>query len=258
MAVTVKSEHEIQLMREAGEILAKVHEELHAALKPGMTTLEIDRLCEKLIRDYDCIPSFLSYEGYPASVCVSVNDEIVHGIPSKKRVIREGDIVSLDTGVIWKGWQSDAARTWGIGEISKEAQDLIDVTRESFFAGLRFAKAGNHLNDICGAIGDYAEERGYGVVRDLVGHGIGTEMHEDPEVPNFRMNRKGIRLQAGMTLALEPMITIGTYEVDWGDDGWTVTTADGSLAAHYENTILITDGEPEILSLGKNDPDRVH
>ena len=231
MAVTVKSEHEIQLMREAGEILAKVHEELHAALKPGMTTLEIDRLCEKLIRGYDCIPS-------------------------KKRVLREGDIVSLDTGVIWKGWQSDAARTWAIGEISKEAQDLIDVTRASFFAGLRFAKAGNHLNDICGAIGDYAEERGYGVVRDLVGHGIGTEMHEDPEVPNFRMNRKGIRLQAGMTLAIEPMITIGTYEVDWGDDGWTVTTADGSLAAHYENTILITDGEPEILSLGKDDPDR--
>ena len=256
MAVTVKSEHEIQLMREAGEILAKVHEELHAALKPGMTTYEIDRLCEKLIRGYDCIPSFLGYEGYPASVCVSVNEEIVHGIPSKKRVLREGDIVSLDTGVIWKGWQSDAARTWAIGEISKEAQDLIDVTRASFFAGLRFAKAGNHLNDICGAIGDYAEECGYGDVRDLVGHGIGTEMHEDPEVPNFRMNRKGIRLQAGMTLAIEPMITIGTYEVDWGDDGWTVTTADGSLAAHYENTILITDGEPEILSLGKDDPDR--
>lgn len=157
--------------------------------------------------------------------------------------------MSLDTGVIWKGWQSDAARTWAIGEISAEAQKLIDVTRESFFEGIKYARAGNHLNDICAAIGDYAESRGYGVVRDLVGHGIGTEMHEDPEVPNFRMRFKGIRLQAGMTLAIEPMITLGGYEVNWGDDGWTVTTADGSLASHYENTILITEGEPEILSL---------
>ena len=249
MAVTVKSAHEIQLMREAGEILAKVHEELAEVVKPGVTTFEINRRCEKLIRGYGCIPSFLGYEGFPASVCVSVNDEVVHGIPSKKRVIREGDIVSLDTGVIWKGWQSDAARTWAVGEISPEAQALIDVTRESFFEGLKYAKAGNHLNDICGAIGDYASSRGYGVVRDLVGHGIGTGMHEDPEVPNYRMKHRGIRLQAGMTLAIEPMITNGTWEVNWGSDGWTVTTKDGSLAAHYENTILITDGEPEILSL---------
>ena len=222
MAVTVKSAHEIQLMREAGEILAKVHEELAELVKPGITTMEINRRCEKLIRGYGCIPSFLGYEGFPASVCVSVNDEVVHGIPSKKRVIREGDIVSLDTGVIWKGWQSDAARTWAVGEITP---------------------------DICGAIGDYASSRGFGVVRDLVGHGIGTGMHEDPEVPNYRMKHRGIRLQAGMTLAIEPMITNGTWEVNWGSDGWTVTTKDGSLAAHYENTILITDGEPEILSL---------
>ena len=235
MAVTVKSAHEIQLMREAGEILAKVHEELAEVVKPGVTTFEINRRCEKLIRGYGCIPSFLGYEGFPASVCVSVNDEVVHGIPSKKRVIREGDIVSLDTGVIWKGWQSDAARTWAVGKITPEAQALIDVTRESFFEGLKYAKAGNHLND--------------GVVRDLVGHGIGTGMHEDPEVPNYRMKHRGIRLQAGMTLAIEPMITNGTWEVNWGSDGWTVTTKDGSLAAHYENTILITDGEPEILSL---------
>ncbi len=249
MAVTIKSEREIQLMREAGQILAKVHEELHKALKPGMSTFEINRICERLIRGYDCVPSFLGYEGYPASVCVSVNDEVVHGIPSKDRIIRNGDIVSLDIGVIWKGWQSDAARTWAVGEISPEAQALIDVTRESFFEGLKYAKAGNHLNDICGAIGDYCESRGYGVVRDLTGHGIGTEMHEDPEVPNFRMNHRGIRLRPGMTLAIEPMITLGGWEVAWLDDDWTVVTEDGSLAAHYENTILITDGEPEILSL---------
>ena len=249
MAVTVKAEREIRLMREAGAILAKVHEELHDIIRPGISTLEIDRICEKLIRGYGCKPSFLGYEGYPASVCVSVNDEVVNGIPSKKRVLKDGDIVSLDTGVIWKGWQSDAARTWAVGDISPEAQQLIDVTREAFFEGVKNAKAGNHLNDICGAIGDYASQRGFGVVRDLVGHGIGTGMHEDPEVPNYRMKHRGIRLQAGMTLAIEPMITNGTWEVNWGSDGWTVTTKDGSLAAHYENTILITDGEPEILSL---------
>jgi len=249
MAVTVKSEREIVLMREAGAILAKVHEELHDIIRPGITTLEIDRICERLIRGYGCRPSFLGYEGYPASVCVSVNDEVVHGIPSKKRVLRDGDIVSLDTGVIWKGWQSDAARTWAVGSISPGAQRLIDVTREAFFAGVRNAKAGNHLNDICAAIGDYAESRGFGVVRELTGHGIGTDMHEDPDIPNFRMNHKGIRLRPGMTLAVEPMFTMGSREVAWLDDGWTVVTEDGSLAAHYENTILITDGEPEILSL---------
>ena len=249
MAVTVKAEREIRLMREAGAILAKVHEELHDIIRPGSSTLEIDRICEKLIRGYGCKPSFLGYEGYPASVCVSVNDEVVHGIPSKKRVLKDGDIVSLDTGVIWKGWQSDAARTWAVGDISPEAQQLIDVTREAFFEGVKNAKAGNHLNDICAAIGDYAGTRGFGIVRELTGHGIGTEMHEDPDIPNFRMNHKGIRLRPGMTLAVEPMITLGRPEVAWLDDGWTVVTEDGSLAAHYENTILITDGEPEILSL---------
>jgi methionyl aminopeptidase len=249
MAVTVKAPHEIERMREAGKILAKVHEELHKALKPGMTTYEIDKIGEELIRGFGCIPSFLNYEGYPASICVSVNDEVVHGIPSRKRVIREGDIVSLDAGVIWKGYQSDAARTWGVGEISPEASKLIEVTRQSFFEGIKFAKAGNHLNDICGAVGDYAEKFGYGVVRDLVGHGIGKEMHEDPEIPNFRMKRKGILLEAGMTLAIEPMINIGGPDVAWTEDNWTVVTDDGSLSAHYENTILITDGEAEILSL---------
>lgn len=249
MAVTIKSSREIELMREAGKILAKTHEELEKALKPGMTTLDIDRLGEEIIRSYGCIPSFKNYNGYPASICVSVNDEVVHGIPTKRHIIREGDIVSLDAGVIYKGYHSDAARTHGVGEISPEARKLIEVTRQSFFEGIKFAKAGNHLNDISSAIQAYAESFGYGVVRDLVGHGIGSHLHEDPEVPNFAQRRRGIKLQPGMTLAIEPMINAGGWQVVWMDDDWTVVTEDGSLSAHYENTILITDGEPEILSL---------
>ena len=249
MAVTIKSPREIELMRKAGEILASVHEELAKALHPGMTTMDIDRLGEKLIRSHGCIPSFKNYNGYPGSICVSVNDEVVHGIPSRTRVLKEGDIVSLDAGVIYKGYHSDAARTWGIGQVSSEAEKLMEVTRQSFFEGIRFAKAGNHLNDISSAIQQNAEHFGYGVVRDLVGHGIGTHLHEDPEVPNFAMKRKGILLQPGMTLAIEPMINAGRPDVNWMDDGWTVVTDDHSLSAHYENTILITEGEPEILSL---------
>ena len=248
--VTIKSEREIELMREAGRILAKVHEELGKELKAGMSTKEIDRICEQLIRGYGCIPSFLNYEGFPASVCVSINDEVVHGIPNKHRYIQEGDIVSLDTGVIWKGYQSDAARTHMIGEVTPQARKLVEVTEQSVLEGIKYAKAGNHLNDVSSAIQAYAESFGFGVVRDLVGHGIGTEMHEAPEIPNFATRRKGIKLVAGMTLAIEPMITAGRYDVVWdNDDGWTVTTEDGSLASHYENTILITDGDPEILSL---------
>ncbi|MGI5947859.1 MAG: type I methionyl aminopeptidase [Lachnospiraceae bacterium] len=247
--VSIKSEREIKLMREAGKILAQVHEELGKAIEPGMSTLDIDRLGERLIRSFGCIPSFKDYNGYPASICVSVNDEVVHGIPNKHRILQEGDIVSLDAGVIWNGYHSDAARTYGVGSISPEAAKLIEVTKQSFFEGIKFAKAGNHLNDISAAVQKYAESFGYGVVRDLVGHGIGTHLHEDPEVPNFAQNRKGIRLEPGMTLAVEPMITAGRYDVVWMDDDWTVVTDDGSLAAHYENTILITDGEPEILSL---------
>ena len=247
--VTIKSEREIELMREAGRILAKVHEELGRTLVPGMSTKEIDRMCEDMIRSHGCVPSFLNYQGFPASVCISINDEVVHGIPDKHRYLEEGDIVSLDTGVIWKGYQSDAARTHMIGEVSGEARKLVEVTQQSFFEGIKYAKAGNHLNDISKAIQEYVESFGFGVVRDLVGHGIGTEMHEAPEIPNFAQRRKGIRLAAGMTLAIEPMITAGRYDVVWEDDGWTVVTEDGSLASHYENTILITDGEPEILSL---------
>lgn len=249
MAVTIKSSREIELMREAGKILAKTHDELEKNLKPGMSTWDIDRIGEEIIRSYGCIPSFKNYNGYPASICVSVNDEVVHGIPHKKHYIQEGDIVSLDAGVIYKGYHSDAARTHGIGEISEEAKKLIEVTRQSFFEGIKFAKPGNHLNDISIAIQKYAESFGYGVVRDLVGHGIGAHLHEDPEVPNFARKRKGILLQPGMTLAIEPMINAGSYDVVWMDDDWTVVTEDGSLSAHYENTILITEDGPEILSM---------
>lgn len=253
MAITIKSAREIELMSEAGRILEIVHNEIGKALHPGMSTLDIDRLGEEVIRSYGCIPSFLDYNGYPASICVSVNDEVVHGIPDKKRIIKEGDIVSLDAGVIWNGYHSDAARTHGVGQISPEAAKLIEVTRQSFFEGIKYAKPGNHLNDISSAVQKYAESFGYGVVRDLVGHGIGTKLHEEPEVPNFSQKRKGIRLEPGMTLAVEPMITAGRYDVVWMDDDWTVVTDDGSVAAHYENTILITSGEPEILSLSNGE-----
>ncbi|MCI9185513.1 MAG: type I methionyl aminopeptidase [Lachnospiraceae bacterium] len=249
MSVSIKSSREIELMREAGRILAMVHEELGRALKPGMSTLDIDRLGERLIRSYGCSASFKNYNGYPASICVSVNDEVVHGIPNKHRILQEGDIVSLDAGVIYNGYHSDAARTYAIGKISPEAEQLIRVTRQCFYEGIKYAKAGNHLNDISSAIQKYAESFGYGVVRDLVGHGIGDHLHEDPEVPNFSQNRRGIRLRPGMTLAIEPMINMGRADVVWMDDDWTVVTDDGSLSAHYENTILITQGEPEILSL---------
>jgi len=248
MAIIIKSQREIELMREAGRILALTHEELRKAIKPGISTYEIDRIGEEVIRSYGCIPSFLNYNGYPASVCVSVNDEVVHGIPSKKRILQDGDIVSLDCGVIYNGYHSDSARTYGVGEISEKASDLIKVTKESFFEALKVCKPGNHINDISKAVFDYITARGYSAVRDLVGHGVGANLHEAPEVPNFTRMKKGPKLKPGMTLAIEPMINIGTYEVLWLDDDWTVVTADGELSAHYENTVLITEGEPEILS----------
>ena len=251
MAVTIKSAREIELMREAGRILAEVHEELGAFIRPGISTLDIDMLGEKLIRGYGCIPNFLNYQGYPASICVSVNNEVVHGIPNDSHILKDGDIVSLDAGLIYKGYHSDAARTHGVGTISEDAKNLIAVTRQSFFEGIKFAKAGNHLNDVSKAIGAYAAKFNYGIVRDLVGHGIGTHLHEDPQIPNFPQKRRGIKLMPGMTLAIEPMINLGRADVAWEDDEWTVVTMDGSLSAHYENTILITDGEPEILTLTK-------
>ncbi len=251
MSIIIKSPREIELMTESGRILEIVHEEMEKALHPGMTTMEIDRLGEEVIRSYGCTPSFLNYNGYPASICVSVNDEVVHGIPSRKRVLKEGDIVGLDAGVIYKGYHSDAARTHAVGEVSKEAKELIRVTRECFFEGIKYAREGNYLFEISGAIGRYAEKHGYGVVRDLCGHGVGTQLHEAPEIPNYEMNRKGVKLRRGMTLAIEPMINIGTHAVEWLNDDWTVVTADGSLSAHYENTVLITEGEPVLLTLSK-------
>lgn len=251
MPISIKSAREIELMTEAGRILAIVHDELEKALRAGITTKEIDKLGEEVIRSYGCVPSFLNYNGYPASVCVSVNDEVVHGIPSHKRIIKDGDIVSLDAGVIYKGYHSDAARTHAVGEISKTAADLIKVTEECFFEGIKYAKEGNYLFEISSAIGKYANARGYGVVRDLCGHGIGSHLHEAPEIPNYEMNRRGPKLRRGMTLAIEPMINVGTWEVDWLDDDWTVVTRDGSLSAHYENTVLITENGPVLLTLSK-------
>lgn len=249
MAVSIKSARELGIMREAGEILEHVHDELAKMILPGMSTKEIDRRGEELIRKYHCAPSFLNYEGYPASICISVNDEVVHGIPKKSRFLREGDIVSLDAGVRHRGYHADAARTYAVGEASEEARQLIEVTRQSFFEGLKFAREGCHLFDISNAIADYAESFGYGVVKDLVGHGVGRDLHEDPQIPNYRQKRRGLKLQSGMTLAIEPMINIGRCDVKWLDDNWTVVTEDGSLSAHYENTIVITKGEPEILTL---------
>ena len=252
MAVSIKSQREIELMREAGRILYITHNELEKAIKPGMSTWDIDKLGEEIIRSYGCIPSFKNYEGYPASICVSVNDEVVHGIPNKKHILREGDIVSLDAGVNYKGYHSDAARTHAVGIVDDNARRLIDVTRECFFEGIKYAKPGYHLKDIGKAIQQYAEKSGFSVVRDLVGHGIGGHLHEEPEVPNFTTIRRGIRLEAGMTLAIEPMINEGTADVYWMDDDWTVVTADGERSAHYENTVLITEGEPQLLSLPDN------
>ena len=249
MSVSIKTAREIELMRKAGHLLEQVHNELAGMIRPGISTLDIDKAGEKLIRQMGCIPKFLNYNGYPASICVSVNEEVVHGIPSRHRILQEGDIVSLDAGLIYQGYHSDAARTHAVGQISPEAQKLIDVTRQSFFEGIKFAKAGHHLHEISAAIGNYAESFGYGVVTDLVGHGIGTSLHEDPQIPNFPQKRRGIRLVPGMTLAIEPMITMGRPDVAWLDDDWTVVTEDDSWAAHYENTVLITEGEPELLTL---------
>ena len=247
--ISIKSDEELDLMRQSGHLLAKVHDELQKAVRPGISTLELDQIGEETIRALGGIPNCKNYEGFPASVCISVNDEVVHGIPSADRILQEGDIVTFDTGLIYKGYHSDAARTWGVGKISDEAQKLIDVTRESFFEGIKKARAGNRLYDISKAIDDYIKPHGYGIVRELTGHGIGKSLHEEPIVPNYRTWRRGIKLKKGMTICVEPMITMGQRYVGWLDDDWTVVTVDGSLAAHYENTIAITDGEPEILTI---------
>lgn len=249
MSISIKSEREIELMRISNRMLAEMHLELEKLVEPGLPTIVLDEAAAKFIKDHGVESNFLNYDGFPASICVSVNEEVVHGIPSKEKILQEGDIVSIDAGLIYKGYHSDAARTYGVGKISAERQKLIDETRNAFFEGIKQARAGNHVSDISNAVADYIEPFGYGIVRELVGHGLGTSLHEDPQIPNFRQKRRGARLQAGMTIAVEPMINLGRGDVVWLEDDWTVVAEDGSPSAHYENTILITDGDPEILSL---------
>ena len=245
--ITLKSSHEIDLMRRSGKITAAARALAGEMVKPGVTTQEINDAVERFIRGQGAVPSFLHYNGYPASVCISVNDEIIHGIPGK-RVLKEGDIVSVDVGAYIGGFHGDCAATFPCGKISAEAQSLIDVTRQSFFEGIRFAREGQRLQDISAAVQQYVESHGFSVVREYVGHGVGAKMHESPEVPNFGRPGHGPRLLRGMTLAIEPMVNAGSAAITQLSDGWTVKTADGKWAAHYENTILITDGAPEILT----------
>lgn len=250
MAIHIKSADEISLMREAAQILVEAHDLVAAHIKEGITTKELDSIAEKFIKSKDAYPSFLNYHGYPGSACISINDEVVHGIPGKRK-LQEGDIVSVDLGVYYKGYHSDAARTYPVGAVDAAKLDLIRVTKESFFEGLKYAKPGNHLSDISSAIQRHAEAHGYGVVRDLVGHGIGKQLHEEPQVPNYKTPGRGPKLQKGMVLAIEPMINMGTWQVRVLEDDWTFVTRDGSVSAHYENTVVITDDIPEILTIGK-------
>ena len=245
--ITLKSEHEIELMRRAGKITAAARALARDMVKPGVTTQQIDKAVDHFIKSQGATPSFLNYNGYPASVCVSVNDEIIHGIPGK-RVLKEGDIVSVDVGAYIGGFHGDCAGTYPCGQVSDQALDLIRVTQQSFFEGLKFAREGYRLSDISHAVQEYVESHGYSVVREYVGHGIGRRMHESPEVPNFGNPGHGPRLLRGMTIAVEPMVNAGSAAIRQMSDGWTVKTADGKNAAHYENTILITDGDPELLT----------
>lgn len=247
--ITVKTAGQIEKMRKSGEITRDALSLIEKSIKPGISTKTLDKIAYDYIISKGAIPNFLNYNGFPGTICASINDEVVHGIPSKHAILKEGDIISVDMGAILDGWHSDAARTFGVGKISDEAKKLIDVTRESFFEGIKYAKHGAKLGDISAAIQKYAEGYGYGVVRDLVGHGIGRSLHEDPSVPNFGTAGKGVRLAEGMTLAIEPMINEGTWKVAVLDDDWTVVTADGKLSAHYENTIAITKNGCEILTL---------
>lgn len=247
--VTIKSKTEIEYMKEAGKVTGEALKLLESLVKPGITTLELDRAAEKFIRDHGCTPSFKGYGGFPGSVCISINDEVIHGIPGKRKLC-EGDIVSFDVGACYKGYNGDAARTVAVGEISPEVQKLIETTKASFFAGIEFAKEGFRISDISAEIQRVAEDGGFSVLREYCGHGIGRELHEEPEIPNyFEKGRRGIRIRPGMCLAIEPMVNMGTEDIFVGDDEWTVYTADGKPAAHYENTVLITNNGPLCLTL---------
>lgn len=246
--MNIKSDTELEYMRSAGKVVADTLAMIQKVIKPGITTAEIDKLAEEFILAQGAIPSFKGYGGFPGSICASVNDVVIHGIPNDT-VLVEGDIISVDCGAILNGYHGDAARTFPVGNISKEAQHLIDVTKESFFKGIEKAVVRNRLTDISAAIQKHAESFGYSVVRDFVGHGIGTSMHEDPQVPNYGTAGKGPKLVHGVVLAIEPMINMGNYKVKIKPDGWTVVTSDGKLSAHYENTIAITNEGVEILTL---------
>ena len=246
--ISIKSSTQIDKMRESCKLTKELFLILEDKIKPGITTKELDTIAYNFYKKHGATPNFLNYNGYPATICASVNDEVVHGIPSR-RELRDGDIISIDMGCILDGWHSDAARTFGVGKISDEAQRLIDTTKESFFKGIEVVKHGVKLGDVSSTIQTFLEERGYGVVRDLVGHGIGRALHEEPEVPNFGKAGRGVRLASGMTLAIEPMVTAGDYHVNVLDDDWTVVTRDHSLAAHYENTVVVTREGCEILTL---------
>ena len=246
--IIIKSELEIEKLRKAGKIVAYAHEEIRKNIKPGMSTYEIDQIAVKEILKHGAQLGFKGYGGFPGNNCVSVNEEVVHGIPSKNRIVKSGDIVSVDLGSYIDGFYGDAARTHAIGEVSEEVQKLIDVTRESFFEGIKFAKVGYRLSDISNAIQVHCEKNGFSIVRDYVGHGVGRNLHEPPQIPNFGRPGRGPRLQKGMVLAIEPMVNMGSFKVRTLNDHWTVVTVDNSYSAHYENTIVITDGEPEILT----------
>ena len=249
MSIRIKSKEELAIMAEANQIVARTHKVLFEALKVGVTTHDLDKLAKDYIESQGAVPSFLNYGGYPASVCISINDEVVHGIPGKDQVIEDGDLVSIDIGAYYKGYHGDAARSYAVGNASAEAKRLVEVTKQSFFEGMKFAKPGCHLHQISAAIQNYVESNGYSVVRDLVGHGIGKELHEDPQVPNYKPRGRGPKLQPGMTLAIEPMVNEGRYDVRVLSDDWTVVTLDGSLSAHYENTIVITETGYELLTV---------
>ena len=250
--VTIKRASEIAMMRAAGQILAGILDVLEAQLRPGVTSGELDDIAARMIRESGAVSSFKGYGSnppFPGVICASVNDEVVHGIPSPRRRLNHGDVVSIDIGCIVDGWHADCARTWTIGEVSPEVRQLIDATRRGMEAGIAAAVPGNHLGDIGHAIESVAHEFGYGIVRPFVGHGIGQSMHEDPQVPNYGRPGAGMRIEAGMCFAIEPMFTRGGDEVEVDDDGWTVRTADGALAAHFENTIAVTSDGPDVLTV---------
>jgi len=253
MAIVIKNKEQIELMRESNQIVARTHELLKKYIRAGVTTQELDTIADDYIRSQGAVPSFKGYmgpstTGFPGSICVSVNEEVIHGVPGLKK-LKDGDIVSIDIGAVKNGYHGDAARTFEVGGVSEVRRRLIEITRKSFFNAIEYARAGRHLHEICAAVQETAETAGFSVVREFVGHGVGREMHEEPQIPNYKQAGRGPRLYKGMALAIEPMVNEGTYEVLIRKDHWTVVTRDGKCSAHYENTIAVTDGAPDILSI---------